>query len=169
MLERLTIDGMEINTNHITVLDVYCSRRAKIALEGGRAPFNMFDYLSQIIIGHQGRMTPVLLPGFELAERNEFYGVEGQHFPITALRDLFLRVFQDTDLPLPLHSPDEPKTEKRDLLRFASYPGQNAIDLQIDFPPRVALDLTQKLRDYLPAELLKQVTPHYRAPALTGV
>lgn len=168
MLTRLSLGGLSINQEHITILDVYSSERAKRGLESGiDLQEHLFDNISEIVISPAGQARPILLPDFELLQRNEFYGVNRTYFPAQALGDVFERVFMDTEIQLPEPREGEQPAPKHSLLKYATYPGQIGIDIQLEFGPQVALDLTQRLRDYLPAELLKGVTSFYRTPELS--
>jgi len=168
MLKRLTIDNLEISRENVSFLDLYCSSRAKFGLEGSNTGYrDMFDRMSQIVIGpaQQGHplATPILLSSHTLIERTEIYGVNKTHLPDKVLSDVFGMVFMETEVTLPKPSIGEPGP-KHSYLKFAWHPGQRGLDLQLELPIEVALEITKGVREYLPEELIKQVTPYYKIP-----
>jgi len=166
MLERLSVEGLEISKDYISVLDVYCSDVAKRILEGNLSgPGNLFDRTTQIAIASGEQTNPILLPNFSLVERNQFYGVNGQHLPLQVLVDTFYAVFMDTPIELPEPCKGEEQTPKHIFLKPAHSSGQVGKEFQLEFGPQIGLDLTSRLRDYLPEELLKEVISYIEIPA----
>ncbi len=163
------MQNLELSRKHVSFLDVYCSIKAKPGLERQHTRYrDMFDDISQIVIGptEHGHplATPILLPNYTLIERTELYGVNKTHIPDRVISDLLVAVFMDADILLPTPREGEAQAPKHLFLKFASHPGQIGLDIQLEFPPEIALEITKGLRDYLPTELLKQVTTHYRVP-----
>ena len=172
MLERMHLGSLELSKDNVTFLDVYCSGIAKWGLERGHTrQRSMFDNLSQIVIGASENSrplaTPILLPSYTLIERTELYGVNNNYLPEKVLSDVLGVVFMNTDIPLPAPRKGEEQSPKHSFIKFVSRPGQVGLDIQFEFPIEVALQVTKRIRDYLPAELLKQVTTNYRIPATT--
>lgn len=178
MLKRLSFEKLAIDKEHISILDVYCSKRAKRVLERGAektadifGQSDPFDGLTQIVIGPLGQTNPILLPcsfgDFQLLERNEFYGINGDYLPSQVLASTFKVVYMDAEikLPGPRHS-DEGQLPKIFFLKSVQYKDQVGHEFQLEFGPDVALDLTQRLRDYLPAGVLKGVTSYLEIPSL---
>jgi len=158
MLERLSIDGLELNPVHTSVLDVYCSDVAKRMLEGNLSGVgNLFDRVTPIVMGPMDKVDPVLLPNFTLIERNEFYGIihdgNRQYLPAQVLADTFGAVFMDTPIELPEPRQGEEQAPKHAFLKAAYSKGQVGKEFRLEFRPEVALDLTQRLRNYLPNEV----------------
>lgn len=169
MLERLKMESLELSKTHVSFLDVYCSKRAKWDFECSRGRYRgMFEDISQIVIGvsEHGRAlaTPVLLPSFTLIERTELYGVNNKHLPDQTISDVFCAIFMDTDIPLPEPIPGRQQSPKHSFVKFAYHPNQIGLDIQFEFPPKIALDITKRVRDYLPPELLKEVRSYIRTP-----
>ncbi len=165
MLQRLNLEGLEIDRNHLSVLDVYCSDVAKRILEGElRGRGNLFDRITQIAIGPSGVINPVLLPDFELIERNKFYGANGQYLSAEVLADIFNIVYMDAPIELPEPREGEEPLPKHFFLKSVYHSRQIGKEFQLEFRPQIALDLTQRLRDYLPGELLKNVTSYVKLP-----
>lgn len=173
MLKRLTMGNLELSKSHVSFLDVFCSKRAKLGLERVyEEDKDLFDNISQIVIGasENGRRlaTPMLLPTYTLIERTELYGVNNNPLPDKVISDVFGSVFMDTDVPLPAPREGEQQSPKNSLLKFAIYTGQVGANIHFEFPVEVALDITKRVRDYLPAELLKGVTSYFRQPSLVA-
>ena len=165
MLKRLSIDGLKLSPVHTSVLDVYCSEVAKRTLEGNPSRYdNLFDRMTQIVMGPKDKISPVLLRNFTLIESNEFYGVmhdgNRQYLPAQVLADTFGVVYMDAPIELPQPRHGEEQVPKQVFLKSAYSNGQVGKEFQLEFGPEVALDLTRRLRDYLPQELLKEVTSH---------
>lgn len=160
MLERLHIEGLEVCRDYTSVLNVYSSERAKRFFEEGKLQSNpnLFDKIVQFYISQRESTHPVLLPGHGIIERNELYGVNGGNLPDRVLFSILASVLDD------FSSKDlEVRTAQKNI-KFATYPGQTGIDFHLEIPPIKALELTKRLRDYLPEALLKGVTPYVRVP-----
>jgi hypothetical protein len=162
MLKRLTMDNLELSREHISFIDVYCSERAKLNLERPSMDCkSLWDKISQVVIGTSSsgepQATPILLPSYTLIERTELYGVNNTHLPDKVISDVFGAIFMDTDVQIPSPRTGETQAPKSSFLKFASHPGQGGLDIQFEFPPEVALQITRGVRDYLPTELIKDV------------
>lgn len=167
MLERLTMDDLELSKSYVSFFDVYCSERAKFSLEKGHQGYrDLFDRLSQVVIGpsENGKplATPHLLRNYTLIERTELYGVNNKHLPDILLSRVFGAVFMDTDIPIPEPREGEQQAPKHSFLKFVSFPNQTGLNIQLEFPPEVTLKITENVRNYLPAELVKDVTSYLR-------
>ncbi len=168
MLQRLSCEVLAIDKDHISVLEIYCSYFAKRKLESRPVNFldedtQIFNDYTKIVIEHSRQVNPVLLPeepyAFKLLERNEFYGIDGLYLPCQVLASAFTTVYMDTLIELPEHR------FKHELLNPRMYKDQTDSDFELELDPKIVLDLTKRLRDYLPKELLKGVTSYLTTPA----
>lgn len=141
MLKRLSLEGLEVRKEHVSVVDVYCSEGAKRNLEVGYKskswiPITFFDRITQMIIGPEGNINPILLPEFGLIERTEVYGINGNHIPDKALADVFEVVFMDTSMEL---SDSQILSPKYVFLKPVYYSGQIGREFQLEFEPELLL------------------------------
>ncbi len=129
--------GFKINKKHISVLDVYYPSLNRRKLLGSSV---------QMLTGPIGKVTPFVFKGFELVERNEFYGMDNGFLPERFLPDYFLTIFNNF-YGVQKTGPGE--------IDITKYPNQKVEEFKLEVDSKIALELTRDLREYIPNELLK--------------
>lgn len=165
MMKRLELGNLKISKDKISYLEIYCTKNAKKFLETGTGNLNLFDKLTSIRIRKQGEESDYLLSCDTLIERTEFYGIKRELFTSTE-EDLFISVEEDFlpsksivialfDLIFQIRHPNR-------LMKPVYYPGLIGLEYQLELEPNKTLELTQKVRNFFPKEIVKEANSYFQ-------
>lgn len=163
-MQRLKLGNLQIAKDKISYLEFYCTDNAKKALEGDSdlaKRLNLFDKMTTLRIRTKddkelGARLP--LPDV-LIERTEFYGIKRElftsvgenFFPPKVIANALIYI---VGLEMPIG-----------MLKWAWYPKLEGLEYNLEVEPKKTLELTQKVRDFLPQEIVKQVDSYLQIPA----
>lgn len=146
-MKRLELGNHRISKNHISYLELYCSEKAKLITEKGKNITKFLDRISKINIrtDKDKEIEPIFYN--TLIERTHFYGIDDDYFAnniiVSALTDIIKKELYSLYFP--------------SLLKRFYNPNKNVIELELEFEPKIALEITKSVRDFLPRELIKEV------------
>ena len=161
-MQRLELGNLQIAKNKVSYLELYCTENAKKVLEGNEdlvKNLNLFDEITTIKIKTQSEieMNP---PSYDtLIERTEFYGIKRELF--TSVEENFFPPKVIANALIYIVGLEMPASK----LKWAWYPELKGIEYNLEVEPKKALELTQKVRDFLPEKIVKQVSSYLKIPA----
>lgn len=154
-MKRLGLGNLKISEDKISYLEVYCTKNAKKFLETGTGNLNLFDKLTSIRIRKQGEGSdhPPLYD--TLIERTEFYGIKRELF--TSVEEDFL---PSKSIVITLVNQISQIGHPSRLMKPVYYPGLIGLEYQLELEPNNTLELTQKVRNFFPKEIVKEVNSY---------
>ena len=149
-MKKLELENLKISKNKISYLEVYCTKNAKNFLETGTGSLKLFDKLTGIKIRRQEEWSGYSPLYNTLIERTEFYGTKIELF--TSVEEDFLPSRSIVEVISQIL-----KIRHLKLMKQVNYPDLTGLEYQLDLEPNKVLELTQKVRDFFPKEIVKHV------------